>query len=87
MEMALNMGSFETLSNHEMMDIDGGISWNDVGLYVSGAAGGTVGAASCAGIGAKSGGKIGAFLGGPGGAAVGIILGGAIGVILYSLWD
>ena len=87
MEMAMKMGAFEALDNREMMEVDGGISWNDVGLYVSGAAGGLLGAAACAGIGAKKGGAVGAFLGGPGGAAVGAIVGGAIGIIVYSLWD
>ena len=87
MELALKTGAFETLDKNEMLAVDGGVSWNDVGLYVSGAAGGALGAAACAGIGAKKGGTVGAFLGGPGGAAVGAIVGGAIGIIVYSLWD
>ena len=76
MELALNMNeyAFAPLTFDELMEIDGGISWNDAGLYAAGAAGGLIGA------------KIGQAWG-PVGIAVGTILGGVIGIIIYTLWD
>ncbi len=82
-EMELNMGAFESLDNNDMLLVEGGIDWNDVGLGIAGTAGTT--------IGSYSGAKIGATIGtvwAPGvGTVVGGIVGGAIGVIIYSLWD
>lgn len=81
MEMVLNDGFCE-LSQMEIEKIDGGISWNDVGLYVSGAGGASIGMYAGAKIGAAAG-----SIGGPGGAAIGTIVGGAAGIIIYTLWD
>lgn len=81
--MTLNMGVFEAISSDEMLAVDGGISWNDVGLYVSGAAGGCLGAKAGAALGAKIGTAC-----APGvGTVAGTIIGGAVGIIVYSLWD
>lgn len=73
---------FAELSATEMEEIDGGISWNDVGLYLAGAGGASVGAYA----GAKIGGSVG-WIGGPAGSMAGTIIGGAAGIIIYSLWD
>lgn len=81
--MMLKVSSLETLSADEMLAVDGGISWNDVGLYVSGAAGGYLGAKAGAALGAKIG-----TVCAPGvGTVAGTIIGGAIGIAIYSWWD
>lgn len=81
--MTLNTSAFEAISSDEMLAVDGGISWNDVGLYVSGAAGGYLGAKAGAALGAKIG-----TVCAPGvGTVAGTIIGGALGIIVYSMWD
>lgn len=74
---------FEPISDQELLFIDGGVSWNDVGLYIAGAAGGAIGAYAGARVGAAFGTAC-----APGvGTVIGTIVGGAAGVIIYSLWD
>ena len=75
---------FSELSYDEIMSIDGGkVDWDEVGL--------TITTASTGVIGAYAGGKIGAAIGtvaAPGiGTAVGAIVGAAVGAIIYTLWD
>lgn len=81
MEMVLS-NEFCDLSQMEMDEIDGGVKWNDLGLYLAGAGG--------ASVGMFAGGKVGATvgcIGGPGGSAIGAIVGGAAGIIIYTFWD
>lgn len=73
MENVMTNGFVELFAN-EMEAIDGGVSWNDVGLYIAGAGGASIGM------------KIGTPAG-PIGIAAGTIIGGAVGIIIYSLWD
>lgn len=77
-----NESVFYEFQNDELLGIDGGVSWNDVGLFIAGAAGTAIGGAA----GAKWGAAVGS-VGGPGGAIIGGIVGGAAGIILYTLWD
>lgn len=84
MELTMNMGAFEQLDNREMMGVDGGISWNDIGLYVAGAAGAAIGVYVA---GAKFGAAVGTAANPGIGTVVGGIVGGAIGVAIYTLWD
>lgn len=65
--------------------IDGGISGNDVGLYLAGAGGASLGAYAVGTYGAKLGGSIGAVCGGPGGAIIGGILCGTAGLFIYTV--
>lgn len=76
------MNSFEELSPDELFSFNGGVSWNDVGLYVTGTAGGAIGAKGGSVWGAKIG-----MLGGPAGSVAGAIIGGATGIILYTMFD
>lgn len=83
MELALNTGAFEALDYSELLAVDGGVDWNNVGITVSGVAGGYIGAKAGAAIGVKIGTAC-----APGvGTVVGGIVGAALGVIIYSLWD
>ena len=72
------MENFLELNNEQMLDIDGGIDWNSIGMGTSMTAGWYLRV------------KIGSSIGlitGPGGTVAGALIGGAIGGIIYSLWD
>ena len=62
MEMTLKMGAFEALDENEMLAVDGGISWNDVGLALCGTAGAIIGGAIAPGIGSIVGTAVGVII-------------------------
>ncbi len=84
MELTMtNSFGFCELNEQEMMMVDGGISWNDVGITVSGVAGGYIGGK----IGAKVGAAIGTAIAPGAGTVIGTIVGAGVAVALYTFWD
>ena len=75
--MELSLNGFENLSELEMIEVDGGIKWNDVGLAVSAFAGGCIGA------------QIGTAVtgGNPVGTVVGGIAGTATAIVIYTAFE